>query len=259
MSRDLLNIVEFEGVRLQFGDKVVLSDVDLVVKPRERLVILGQSGTGKSTLLRLVLGILRPDAGIVRFRGQEINRMGRAQLDQIRTHIGMVYQYSALISSLNVRDNLAFPLEELTRKSKAEIDRIVEEKLDLVGMRDARASLPSELSGGMRKRVGLARALVLDPELILYDEPSAGLDPVISATIDQLIISLSEQIKATSIIVTHEMDSAFKIATRMAMLYRGSFIADGSPENFRHSSNPVVAQFVTGVADGPIRENKHAD
>ena len=254
MSRKKPDIVTLQGIRLQFGEKVVLRDVDLRVQPQDRLVVLGQSGSGKSTLLRLVLGILRPNAGTVMFRGREINRLRRGQLDQIRTHIGMVYQYSALISSLNVRDNLALPLEELTRKSRAEIDRIIDEKLEMVGMLDAKAALPSELSGGMRKRVGMARALVLDPDLILFDEPSAGLDPVISAVIDNLIINLTEQIKATSIIVTHEMDSAFKIATRMAMLYRGKFIADGSPESFRHSSNPIVAQFVSGAASGPIRE-----
>jgi phospholipid/cholesterol/gamma-HCH transport system ATP-binding protein len=254
---DHLKVVELENVRLQFGSKVVLDGLDLSVEPRERLVVLGQSGTGKSTLLRLILGILRPNAGTVRFRGREVNKLSSAKLDVVRSHIGMVYQYSALISSLNVRDNLALPLEELTRKSTAEIDRIVDEKLGMVGMQDSKASLPSELSGGMRKRVALARALVLDPDLILYDEPSAGLDPVISSVIDDLIISLSDQIRATSIIVTHEMDSAFKIATRMAMLYEGRVIADGAPESFRHSTNPVVAQFVSGASDGPIHEGRN--
>lgn len=255
--RETPNVVQMEDVHLQFGSKVVLDGVNLEVTPRERLVVLGQSGTGKSTLLRLILGILRPNSGTVRFRGREINKLGSAKLNIIRTRIGMVYQYSALISSLNVRDNLALPLEELTRKSKNEIDSIVDEKLDMVGMLDSKELLPSELSGGMRKRVGLARALVLDPDLILYDEPSAGLDPVISSVIDELIIGLSDRIEATSIIVTHEMDSAFKIATRMAMLYEGRVIADGAPDTFRNSSNPVVAQFVSGAADGPIRDSHH--
>src|SRR4029434_11247603 len=166
--------------------------------------------------------------------------------------IGMVYQYSALISSLNVRDNLALPLEELTTKNRAEIDEIVEEKLSLVGMVDAREKMPSELSGGMKKRIGLARALVLDPELILYDEPSAGLDPVISSVIDELIIELSEKIDTTSIILTHEMDSAFKIATRIAMLYDGRIIAVDTPEGIRQSSHPVVQQFHSGDTHGHI-------
>ncbi len=216
---------------------------------------MGQSGGGKSTLLRLMLGILKPTEGVVRLRGQEVNKLGRRELNAIRAKIGMVYQYSALISSLNVRDNLALPLEELTDKPGEEIDAIIDEKLALVDMAHVRDQMPSELSGGMRKRVGLARALVLEPELILFDEPSAGLDPVISSVIDELIISLSEHTRATSVIVTHEMDSAFRIATRMVMLYEGKFIADGPPSEFRKSDNPIVSQFVEGRTDGPILTN----
>jgi phospholipid/cholesterol/gamma-HCH transport system ATP-binding protein len=188
----------------------------------------------------------------VRFHGSEIANLKRRQLNAIRQRVGMVYQYSALISSLSVRDNLALPLEELSDKSTSEIDAIVEEKLSLVGMVDTLTKMPAELSGGMKKRIGLARALVLDPELILYDEPSAGLDPVTSSVVDDLIISLSEKIEATSIIVTHEMDSAFKIATRLAMLYQGTIIAEDTPERFRDHENPVVAQFVAGEIEGPI-------
>jgi phospholipid/cholesterol/gamma-HCH transport system ATP-binding protein len=153
-----------------------------------------------------------------------------------------------------VRDNVALPLEELTTKSREEIDRIVDEKLGLVGMQDAKNEMPSELSGGMRKRVSLARALVMEPELILFDEPSAGLDPVIATVIDELIISLTEKSKVTSIIVTHEMDSAFRIGTRMAMLYQGKIIEEGDPEEFKRSTNPVVAQFLSGSTEGPILE-----
>ena len=161
---------------------------------------------------------------------------------------------SALLSSRNVRDNVALPLEELTDKSRAEIDKIVDEKLALVGMTDAKEQMPSELSGGMKKRVSLARALVMDPELILFDEPSAGLDPVIGSVIDELIINLTKKSKVTSIIVTHEMDSAFRIGTRMAMLYRGKIIEEGEPEQFKRSENPVVAQFLSGSTEGPILE-----
>jgi phospholipid/cholesterol/gamma-HCH transport system ATP-binding protein len=249
------SVVELEHVALRFGENEILGDVNLRVAPRERLVILGQSGSGKSTLLRLILGILAPTAGKVRFKGAEVNRLRRRKLNRMRQRIGMVYQYSALISSLSVRDNLALPLEELTRKSRAEIDALVEEKLEMVGMADARDKMPSELSGGMRKRIGLARGIMMDPELILYDEPSAGLDPVISSVIDELIIELSEKIGATSIIVTHEMDSAFKVATRMAMLYKGTIIEQGAPEEFQNSSHPVVAQFISGSTEGPILED----
>lgn len=247
-------VVELRHVRLQFDEKVVLDDVSLEVEPLDRLVVMGQSGSGKSTLLRLVLGILEPTGGAVFFKQFEVSRLKRRKLQQIRTRIGMVYQYSALLSSRNVRDNIALPLEELTRKTPAEIDRIVDEKLEMVGMSATKDQMPSELSGGMRKRISLARALVMDPELILFDEPSAGLDPVISSVIDELIIDLTEKSKVTSIIVTHEMDSAFRIATKMAMLYRGKIIEVGSPDQLQQSRNPVVSQFLSGSTEGPILE-----
>jgi phospholipid/cholesterol/gamma-HCH transport system ATP-binding protein len=240
---------------MQFEEKNVLEGVSLDVQPQERLVIMGQSGSGKSTILRLILGILRPDSGSVFFKQFEINRLNRRKLQQVRQHIGMVYQYSALLSSLTVRENVALPLEELTDKSPGEIDKIVDEKLELVGMQDTKDLLPDELSGGMRKRIALARGLVLEPELILLDEPSAGLDPVIATVVDELIISLTQKSKATSIIVTHEMESAFRIATRMAMLYEGKIIEEGEPEQFKQSKNPVVAQFLSGSTEGPILEN----
>ncbi len=232
----------------------VLDGCSLSVEPEERLVIMGQSGSGKSTILRLILGILKPIDGSIFFKQFEITRLKRRKLQQVRRQIGMVYQYSALLSSRNVRDNVALPLEELTDQSRREIDKIVDEKLDLVGMKDAKHLLPSELSGGMKKRVSLARALVLEPELILFDEPVAGLDPVIASVIDELIISLTEKSKVTSIIVTHEMDSAFRIGTRMAMLYQGKIIEDAEPEKFKQSTNPVVAQFLSGSTEGPILE-----
>ncbi|HEY6206300.1 MAG TPA: ATP-binding cassette domain-containing protein [Chthoniobacterales bacterium] len=249
-----LHMVELRDVEMQFEDKKVLDGVSLKVEPQERLVIMGQSGSGKSTILRLILGILRPIGGKVFFKQFEVTRLPRRKLQLMRRHIGMVYQYSALLSSRTVRQNVALPLEELTDESPDKIDRVVDEKLELVGMRDAKDLLPSELSGGMRKRVSLARALVLEPELILFDEPSAGLDPVIGSVIDELIISLSEQSRATSITVTHEMDSAFRIATRMAMLYQGKIIEEADPAQFRQSTNPVVAQFLSGSTEGPILE-----
>jgi phospholipid/cholesterol/gamma-HCH transport system ATP-binding protein len=246
------HMVQLRDVEKEFENKKVLDGVTLEVEPEQRLVIMGQSGSGKSTILRLILGILQPDAGDVFFKQFEITRLKRRKLQQVRRHIGMVYQYSALLSSRSVRDNVALPLEELTDKSSKEIDKISDAKLELVGMKDARDLMPSELSGGMRKRVSLARALTMEPELILFDEPTAGLDPVIASVIDELIISLTENAKVTSIIVTHEMESAFRIGTRMAMLYQGKIIEDADPETFKRSRNPVVAQFLSGSTEGPI-------
>ncbi len=254
MSTQNTDVVELRDVHMQFEEKKVLDGTSLEVHPEDRLVIMGQSGSGKSTILRLILGILQPTSGSIFFKQFEITRLKRRKLQQVRRSIGMVYQYSALLSSRNVRDNIALPLEELTDKSPDEIDQIVDQKLELVGMKDSKDLMPSELSGGMRKRVSLARALVLEPELVLFDEPSAGLDPVIASVIDELIINLTEKSQVTSIIVTHEMGSAFRIGTRMAMLYQGKIIEDAAPEEFKRSTNPVVSQFLSGSTEGPILE-----
>jgi phospholipid/cholesterol/gamma-HCH transport system ATP-binding protein len=242
------HVVELRDVVMRFGDKELLDHVSLAVAPQERLVIIGQSGAGKTTILRLILGILKPNTGSIFFKEHEVSRLNDHQLEQVRMRMGMVYQDAALLSSLTVRENLALPLQELTDKTQGEIDRIVDEKLEMVEMTGEDKLLPFELSGGMRKRVGLARALVMEPELILFDEPTQGLDPVIGA----LIIDLTERTKTTSIIVTHLMDSAFHVATRMAMLYCGKIIEQGTPEHMRQSKNPVLVQFLSGSTEGPI-------
>jgi len=246
-------IIELKGVYLEFEGKPILRNLNLHVERKQRMVIMGQSGAGKSTLLRLILGILRPSQGSILFDGRDLYDGSRRRINGIRNKIGMVYQSSALISSLTVRDNLALPLEELTHKHRGEIDRIVEEKLAMVGMEETGPLLPCELSGGMRKRVGIARALVMEPELLLFDEPTTGLDPVLSSVIDELIIDLTEKAHTTSIIVTHELASAFHIATRIAMLFQGKIIEEERPERFRASKNPVIEQFVEGRTEGPIQ------
>jgi phospholipid/cholesterol/gamma-HCH transport system ATP-binding protein len=248
------HVVELRDVSLRFGGKQVLDNVSLAVDPQERLVIIGQSGAGKTTILRLILGILKPNKGSVFFNQHKVSQMNDHELEPLRMRIGMVYQDSALLSSLTVRENLALPLQELTNKTSTEIDRLVDEKLEMVELTGEDKSMPFELSGGMRKRVGLARALMMEPELILFDEPTQGLDPVIAALIDELIIDLTKRTKTTSIIVTHLMDSAFHVATRMAMLHHGKIIEQGTPERMRKSKNPVVTQFLSGTTEGPILE-----
>jgi phospholipid/cholesterol/gamma-HCH transport system ATP-binding protein len=246
------HVVALRDVVMRFGDKGVLDHVSLTIAPQQRLVIIGQSGAGKTTILRLILGILKPNAGSVFFKQHEISQMSDHQLEQVRLRIGMVYQDGALLSSLTVRENLALPLQELTNKTPGEIDKLVDEKLEMVELTGEDKSMPFELSGGMRKRVGLARALMMEPELILFDEPTQGLDPVIGALIDELIIDLTERTKTTSIIVTHLMNSAFHVATRMAMLYCGKIIEQGTPEHMRQSKNPVLAQFLSASTEGPM-------
>ena len=250
----MIPVVRLGDVGLSFGEKQVLDHVSLAVQAQERLVIIGQSGAGKTTILRLILGILKPNEGSIFFKQHEISQMTDRELEPVRARIGMVYQDAALLSSLTVRENLALPLQELTDKTPAEIDKIVDEKLEMVELAGEDKLMPYELSGGMRKRVGLARALVMEPELILFDEPTQGLDPVIGALIDELIIDLTKETRTTSIIVTHLMDSAFHVATRMAMLHHGEIIEEGAPEEIRQSKNPVVVQFLSGSTEGPILE-----
>jgi len=234
-----------QGVKLKFADKVILDGVDLSVNAQEVLVIMGLSGCGKSTLLSVLVGLLKVDQGCVMFKEEDMTRLSRPALNKVRRHIGMVYQNAALISSMNIRDNVGLPLHELTTKNDSEINTIIDQKLELIGLKDDGEKIPSELSGGMQKRAGLARALALDPELVLFDEPSAGLDPINSRIIDDLIIQLRDVQKVTSIVVTHQMDSAFAIATRMAFLHEGKIIYDGTPDGFRHSDHPIIQKFLT--------------
>jgi phospholipid/cholesterol/gamma-HCH transport system ATP-binding protein len=243
------NSVEMRGVHFRFGNKVVLDGVNFAARDQEVLVIMGLSGGGKSTLLSILMGLLKPDAGAVLFRNEDLTKLSRRKLNEARTHMGMVYQNAALISSMTVRENVGLPLEELSDKTFQEIDAIVGQKLELVGLQDTRDKLPSELSGGMQKRVGLARALAMEPGLVLFDEPTAGLDPINTETIDDLIIQLREKQEVTSIIVTHEMESAFAVATRMAFLYEGKIILEGTPDEFRRSEIPIISKFLASYSE----------
>ena len=249
MSANIQPLVEMRGVKLQFADKIILDGVDFSMHAEEVLVVMGLSGSGKSTLLGLLMGLLKPDEGSVKFKGADLTKVSRLKLNDIRTHLGMVYQNAALISSMSVSENIMLPIQELTGKNRIEIESIVALKLGLVGLADAKDKLPSELSGGMLKRAGLARALALDPELVLFDEPSAGLDPINNKLINDLIIDLREKHKVASIVVTHEMESAFAVATRMAFLHEGKIILEGTPDEFRDSDDPVISNFLLSYSN----------
>ncbi len=249
MSDSTEILLQVRDLKLQFGDKVVLNGVSFSICKQEVLVIMGLSGCGKSTVLNIIMGLLEPTSGGVLFKDKELTHLARKESNEIRTHFGMVYQNAALISSFNVHDNIGMPLRELTEKSDGEINAIIDSKLELVGLRDAQEKLPSELSGGMQKRAGLARALALEPELVLFDEPSAGLDPINSKLIDDLIIQLRDKQKVTSIVVTHEMESAFAVATRMVFLHEGQVILDATPDDFKKSDNKIVREFISAYTD----------
>jgi len=248
----MIQIIELHK---SFNGQKVLDGANLTIPTGRITVVIGKSGVGKSVLLKHIIGLLKPDQGQILVDGVDISTLRGRSLREYKKHFAVLFQGGALFDSLNVFENIAFPLREKTRLSEAEIARRVRLRLEQMHLTsEAEAKFPDELSGGMKKRVSLARALVMEPELILFDEPSAGLDPVISSVIDELIITLTEKSKVTSVIVTHEMDSAFRIATKMAMLYQGKIIETAEPARFKESKNPVVAQFLSGSTHGPILE-----
>lgn len=241
-------LIELRMVSKRFGRLVVLDGIDLSIHAGECLVVIGASGTGKSVLLKHIVGLLRPDAGEVWFDGIRIDQVPERRMTNIRTRFGFLFQMGALFDSLNVAGNVGFPLTQHTRKSKQEIMEVVAHKLKMVGLAGTQTKMPGELSGGQKKRVGLARAIALNPEVILYDEPTTGLDPIRSDVINRLILKLQGELKVTSIVVTHDMQSAFMIADRIVMLHEGHLIFDGTPDEVRQSANPTVRRFVTGEA-----------
>lgn len=239
-------MIKLNDVSMGFHGKRVLENINLTVANGETMVIIGPSGSGKSTILRLMIGLLKPTAGEIWINDQDISRLPEDDLNIIRRNMGMVFQYSALFDSMTVGENVAFGPRQHTKLTEEEIARVVRRKLRMVGLRGQENVMPSELSGGMKKRVSLARAIALNPQIVLYDEPTAGLDPIMSTTIDRLICSTRRLLGVTSVVVTHDMSSAFNIADRIAMIYEGRLIEVGTPSEIKHSSNPVVQQFIHG-------------
>jgi phospholipid/cholesterol/gamma-HCH transport system ATP-binding protein len=245
-------IIVVRGLAKQFGGRYVLKDVNLDVHPGETVVVMGASGCGKSTLLRCLIGAYTPDAGSIHLFGQEIAGLDESALNQVRRRFGILFQGGALYQSMTVGENVALALREHSDLDDRIIRLIVKMKLELVGLRDFEDLMPSEISGGMAKRVALARAIALDPEVLFYDEPTTGLDPILAGVINTLINDLKRTLNVASIVVTHDMNSAFDVADRMIMLHEGRVVKSGDPAEFRQTDDPLVRQFVDGLADGPV-------
>lgn len=240
-------MIRLVDVRKSFGGKEVIRGIDLAVNDGETLAVIGGSGSGKSTLLRLMIGLIPPTSGEIWIGDKNIAGLAEEELDEIRLHMGMVFQYSALFDSMTVGDNVAFGLREHTALSEEEIKKVVAEKLELVGLPGAESMMPTSLSGGMKKRVSLARAIAFGPEIIFYDEPSSGLDPIMTAKIDELITSTQKALKVTSVVVTHDMHSACRIADRIAMVAAGELVACEPVEEFLKLKDERVREFLAAA------------
>jgi phospholipid/cholesterol/gamma-HCH transport system ATP-binding protein len=240
-----------------FGENEVLKDLNLNIETGVTEVIIGRSGLGKSVLLKHIIGILRPDSGQVIVDGQDVTKLSGKELNDLRMKFGMLFQGAALFDSLTVAENVGFNLIEHTDMDKQTIAKMIKEALSLVGLYGIEDLMPSELSGGMKKRVGLARAICMRPKMILYDEPTTGVDPIMADAVNDLIKNLHDKLEITSIVVTHDMVSAYKIANKIAMLYDGKIVEEGTPEQIKNTANPIVKQFITGAAKGPITEREN--
>jgi len=248
-------MIKVENLNNRYGAIVTANNISCRFDDRKVTVILGGSGSGKSTMLKHLAGLERPDSGRVIFKGRDVTALGKAELYELRKEMGMLFQGAALFNSIDVYDNVAFPLREHTTLPEDVIETIVKIKLEMVGLRGVERMMPSQLSGGMTKRVGLARAIVMDPNVVLYDEPTSGLDPISTGVIGKLILDLNRKLGVTSIVVSHDIESAFKIADKIIILFYGDIIAEGTPEEIRESRDPKVRQFITGSPDGPIPFN----
>ena len=245
-------VVKAENIVKKFGDRTVLNGVNLEINKGEIFVIMGGSGCGKSTLLRHLIGTLTPDSGKAYLLGKDITNLSEDEMDKIKKRIGMSFQGSALFDSMTVGENVSLSLREHTKLEESVIEIVVKMKLELVGLRGFENLIPSQISGGMKKRVGLARAIAMDPVVVFYDEPTAGLDPIVAGVIDKLILDLSKKLSITSVVVTHDMGSVFRIADKIAMLYEGKVVEIGTKEEIKNSKNSLVQQFITGNPDGPV-------
>ena len=246
-------MIAIRNLKKRLGGKQVLDGVDLEVRSGEAVVVMGPSGTGKSVLLKHILGLMMPEEGSIEVNGEEIVGRKERELNQIRKKFGMVFQGAALFDSMTVGENVGLALREHTDLDEQAIERRVIERLEWVGLKQVEQMKPASLSGGMRKRVGLARAIAMDPEFILYDEPTAGLDPIMADVIDRLMRALQRRMGVTSIVVTHDLRSAFRVGDRVAMLLGGKIVFMGTPEEVRETRHPVVRQFIEGSSEGPIQ------
>lgn len=245
-------MITLHNIHKAFGEQVVLQGLNLSIPTGAITAVIGPSGEGKSVLIKHMIGLLSPDSGTVTIEGSDLATMSRSELNRFRERFAMVFQNAALFDSMTVYENMAFPLEEKTRLSREEIDTRINAALMEVGLKDVLHKFPDQLSGGMRKRVGFARALLLQPQVVLFDEPTTGLDPVIRNTIHQLIVATQRKFGYTAVIVSHDIPEIFDVADYVAMLYRGQILAFGTAQEMKHSTNPVVRQFVSGSLDGPM-------
>jgi phospholipid/cholesterol/gamma-HCH transport system ATP-binding protein len=247
-------MIEIRGLHKSFGALKVLQGVDLQIPKGKTTVILGRSGVGKSILLKHIIGLIRPDRGKIWIDGVDITLLGDTELNELRKKFGMLFQEAALFDSMNVGGNVGFPLREHTKLSEKDIREIVAQRLEQVGLPGLEAKMPAQLSGGMKRRVGLARALALDPEIVLFDEPTTGLDPPMAEAIEDLIMETQQQLGETFVVITHNINVAFHIAHKIAMLHEGRIVAEGSPRVFRRSTNPVVQAFMTRREEKEVKE-----
>ena len=246
------SVVELRDVHKSFGEKKVLEGVSLDITKGEVFYIIGKSGSGKSVILKNITRLMEPDSGEIFLFGKALSQQDENSMNDIRLKMGVLFQMSALFDSMTVFDNVAFSLRRFTDKTPEEIEELVYEKLKLVGLSGIEQAKPADLSGGMQKRVGLARAIALGPQVVLYDEPTTGVDPILASAVDDLILSLNKELGVTSIVISHDMTSVFRTADRIAMLYEGNFLKVGSPDDFKESSDPVIRQFLAGSANGPM-------